>query len=36
VREGVQLTLNSWHEMMKNFQVERVYAVGKTFDPHLH
>lgn len=36
VREGVQLTLNSWHEMMKNFQVERVDAVGKTFDPHLH
>jgi len=36
VREGVQLTLNSWHEMMKNFEVERIDAVGKTFDPHLH
>jgi len=36
VREGVQLTLNSWHEMMKNFEVERIDAVGKDFDPHLH
>jgi len=36
VREGVQLTLNSWHEMMKNFEVERIDAVGKIFDPHLH
>ncbi len=36
VREGVQLTLNSWHEMMKNFQVERIDAVGNAFDPHLH
>jgi len=36
VREGVQLTLNSWHEMMKNFEVERIDAVGKNFDPHLH
>jgi len=36
VREGVQLTLNSWHEMMKNFEVERINAVGKDFDPHLH
>ena len=36
VREGVQLTLNSWHEMMKRFQVERIDAVGEVFDPHLH
>lgn len=36
VREGVQLTLNSWHEMMKKFEVERIDAVGKEFDPHLH
>jgi len=36
VREGVQLTLNSWQEMMKNFQVERIDAVGNNFDPHLH
>jgi molecular chaperone GrpE len=36
VREGVQLTLNSWHDMMKNFEVERIDAVGDAFDPHLH
>jgi len=36
VREGVQLTLNSWHEMMKRFEVVRIDAVGETFDPHFH
>ena len=36
VREGVQLTLNSWHEMMKRFEVVRIDAVGTTFDPHNH
>ncbi len=36
VREGIQLTLNSWHEMMKRFEVARIDAVGTVFDPHLH
>lgn len=36
LRKGVQLTLDSWHGMMKNFQMERIDAVGKRFDPHLH
>jgi len=36
VRKGVELTLNSWHDMMKNFKVERIDAVGEQFDPHLH
>lgn len=36
VREGIELTLTSWHEMMKRFEMERVDAVGKAFDPHLH
>jgi len=36
VREGVQLTLNSWHEMMKRFEVERIDAVGNEFDPNFH
>jgi len=36
VREGVQLTLNSWHDMMRNFEVERIDAVGSDFDPHVH
>ncbi len=36
VREGVQLTLNSWHEMMKRFEVARIDAVGESFDPHFH
>lgn len=36
VREGVRLTLNSWHDTMKKFDVERIDALGKPFDPHLH
>lgn len=36
LRQGVQLTLDSWHGMMKNFEMERIDAVGNTFDPHLH
>lgn len=36
VREGVSLTLGSWHEMMKRFEVKRIDAVGEKFDPHLH
>lgn len=36
VREGVQLTLNSWHGLMKKFEVERIDAVGEIFDPHQH
>jgi len=36
VREGVQLTLSSWHDMMKKFDVKRVDAVGESFDPHFH
>lgn len=36
LRDGVQLTLDSWHSMMKKFDVERVDAVGEAFDPHRH
>ena len=36
LREGVQLTLNSWQEMMKRFEVARIDAVGEVFDPHHH
>lgn len=36
VREGIQLTLNSWHEMMTRFEVKRIDAVGELFDPHHH
>ncbi|MBL4774579.1 MAG: nucleotide exchange factor GrpE [Mariprofundus sp.] len=36
VREGLQLTLTSWHEMMKRFEVARIDAVGEQFDPHWH
>ncbi|WP_186338912.1 nucleotide exchange factor GrpE [Mariprofundus sp. NF] len=35
-REGVKLTLNSWHEMMSRFEVKRIDAVGEAFDPHHH
>jgi len=36
IRDGVQLTLNSWHETMTRFEVKRIDAVGEVFDPHLH
>jgi len=36
LREGVQLTLDSWHSMMAKFNMERIDAVGETFDPHRH
>ena len=36
MRDGVQLTLNSWHEMMTRFEVKRIDAVGEVFNPHLH
>jgi molecular chaperone GrpE len=36
VREGIELTLTSWHEMMKRFEMKRIDAVGEAFDPHLH
>jgi len=36
VREGVTLTLNSWNDMMKRFDVARIDAVGEQFDPHMH
>jgi len=36
LRDGVQLTLDSWHEMMQKFHMKRIDAVGETFDPHYH
>jgi len=36
LRQGVRLTLDSWHGMMRKFEVERIDAVGETFDPHRH
>lgn len=36
LREGVQRTLDSWHGMMKKFHLERIDAVGESFDPHRH
>jgi len=36
LRDGVQLTLDSWHAMMGKFDVERIEAVGEQFDPHKH
>jgi len=36
LRQGVQLTLDSWHRMMKKFEMERIDAVGENFDPHRH
>ncbi len=36
MREGVRMTLKQWHEVMKRFAIERIDALGKPFDPHLH
>jgi len=36
VREGVSLTLDSWHKVASKFELERIDAVGQTFDPHFH
>jgi len=36
VRKGIELTLNSWQEMMKRFEVKRIDAMGQVFDPHHH
>ncbi len=36
VREGVALTLDSWHKVAEKFALERIDAVGQSFDPHFH
>jgi len=36
LREGVRLTLQSWRHVMEQFEMERIDAVGKPFDPHHH
>jgi molecular chaperone GrpE len=36
VREGVALTLDSWHKVASKFELERIDAVGQMFDPHFH
>ncbi len=36
VREGIRLTLNQWHDVMRRFSIERIDAVGESFDPHRH
>jgi len=36
LRDGVQLTLDSWHDVMKKFDLQRIDALGEAFDPHHH
>ena len=36
LRDGVQMTLDSWHSLMARFEMERIDAVGEQFDPHRH
>ena len=36
LREGVRQTLDSWHALMEKFSLERIDAVGESFDPHQH
>jgi molecular chaperone GrpE len=36
VREGVTLTLEAWHKVAVQFEMERIDAVGQMFDPHYH
>jgi len=36
VRDGVNLTLDSWHKVAGKFELERIDAIGQIFDPHFH
>ncbi len=36
LRDGVKLTLDSWHDVMKKFHLQRIDALGESFDPHHH
>lgn len=36
LREGLKMTLDAWHAVMRKFEMERIDAVGKPFDPHHH
>jgi molecular chaperone GrpE len=36
IAEGVQLTLKSFQDALKKFQIEAVDPVGEPFDPQLH
>ena len=36
LRDGVQMTLDSWRQLMNRFHLERIDAVGEAFDPHRH
>ncbi len=36
LRDGIRMTLESWHGVMGKFEMQRIDAVGKKFDPHLH
>ena len=35
LRDGVKLTLDSWHTLMERFEMERFDAVGEAFDAHV-
>lgn len=36
LREGISMTLDAWHRVMKKFGLERIDALGEQFDPHVH
>ncbi len=36
LREGLRMTLDAWHAVMRKFEMERIDAVGQPFDPHHH
>ncbi|MDX8411972.1 MAG: nucleotide exchange factor GrpE [Mariprofundaceae bacterium] len=36
LQDGVRMTLESWHELMKKFDIQRIDAVGQKLDPHVH
>ena len=36
LREGLKMTLDAWHAVMRKFEMERIDAVGQPFDPHHH
>ncbi|MDQ6950272.1 MAG: nucleotide exchange factor GrpE [Mariprofundales bacterium] len=36
LRDGIQLTLDSWKTLMNRFELERFDAIGELFDAHRH
>lgn len=36
LKEGVEMIFNQLHELLENYDVEKIDAEGEPFDPHMH